>query len=117
MGMAGNRTPTMRQRPLPSAVIIALLLAGAATSPAESPAPHASPGLYEATSHWSFEDVESWTKVFDDPKRDAWQKPAAVVDALGLTAGMRVADIGAGTGYFSRYLAAAVGPTGAVFAV
>jgi len=55
--------------------------------------------------------------LFDDPARDAWQKPANVVEALQLRAGMCVADLGAGTGYFSRYLAAAVGEAGTVFAV
>ena len=40
-----------------------------------------------------------------------------VVRALGLRAGMTVADLGAGTGYFSRFLSAAVGPDGTVFAL
>ena len=71
----------------------------------------------QATSHHSFENVAQWTKVFDDPARDQWQKPQALVDALKLRPGMHVADLGAGTGYFSRYLAAAVGTQGTVFAV
>jgi predicted methyltransferase len=73
---------------------------------------HAQP----ATSHHGFEDVAHWTRVFDDPQRDVWQKPDAVVQALGLAPGMTVADLGAGTGYFSRRLSAAVGPRGAVLA-
>ncbi len=72
---------------------------------------------HEATVHHSFEDVQHWTAVFDDPTRDAWQKPAAVVRALGLAPGMCVADLGAGTGYFSRYLSQAVGENGTVLAV
>ncbi len=71
----------------------------------------------DATSRHSFEDVEHWTSVFDDPDRDAWQKPAELVRALRLSPGMSVADLGAGTGYLSRYLAAAVGPDGSVLAV
>ncbi len=71
----------------------------------------------DATARHSFADVAHWQAVFDDPARDAWQKPAEVVGALGLRAGACVADLGAGTGYFSRYLAAAVGPTGTVLAV
>jgi len=51
------------------------------------------------------------------PERDAWQRPAEVMDALGLVAGMRVADIGSGDGYFTFHLAARVGPTGKVYAV
>lgn len=71
----------------------------------------------DATTHHSFDDVEHWKAVFDDPARDEWQKPAALVKALGVRAGMAVADLGAGTGYFSRHLSAAVGPDGTVFAV
>jgi ubiquinone/menaquinone biosynthesis C-methylase UbiE len=70
-----------------------------------------------ATAHHSFDDVAKWTKVFDDPARDEWQKPRELVAALSLHPGMRVVDLGAGTGYFSRYLAAAVGSDGTVYAV
>ncbi len=63
-----------------------------------------------------FDDPEAYAKSFDDPTRDAWQMPSRVIDALGLQRGHVVADIGAGTGYFSTRLArAAVKPT--VFAV
>ena len=75
------------------------------------------PISHDATSHHPFDDVPSWVAAFDDPKRDAWQKPKEVVAALELRPGMRVADLGAGTGYFSRWLSEAVGPTGTVFAV
>ena len=51
-----------------------------------------------------FDPAES-TKRFDDPARDAWQMPDRVIAALGLTRGQSVADIGAGTGYFSVRLA------------
>ncbi len=80
-------------------------------------APVAARGPDHATSHRRFDDVSAWSKVFDDPARDAWQKPAEVVAALGLRGGQTVADLGAGTGYFSRYLAGAVGPAGSVLAV
>ena len=51
------------------------------------------------------------------PERDAWQKPDEVIRALGLKDGDVVADIGAGTGYFARRFAKAVGPRGKVYAV
>jgi cyclopropane fatty-acyl-phospholipid synthase-like methyltransferase len=64
----------------------------------------------------TFSDAEKYAKEFDDPSRDAWQLPARVIEALGLKAGQSVADIGAGTGYFSTRLArSAAAP--AVFAV
>ncbi len=63
-----------------------------------------------------FDDPAKFAKQFDDPTRDAWQMPARVIDALGLKAGMAVADIGAGTGYFSMRLAK-VSPGLAVYSV
>jgi ubiquinone/menaquinone biosynthesis C-methylase UbiE len=62
-----------------------------------------------------FQDAERWAKVFDNPERDAWQKPDAVVAAMQLAKDAVVADIGAGTGYFAVRLARAV-PQGKVFA-
>lgn len=66
--------------------------------------------------HRRFDDAERWAKVFDDPAREAWQKPAEVIAALELAPGDAVADIGAGTGYFSVRLARAV-PDGRVYAL
>ena len=65
--------------------------------------------------HHTFGNAETWAKEFDDPKRDAWQKPEAILDALQLAQTARVADIGAGTGYFSVRIAKRV-PDGKVFA-
>lgn len=67
-----------------------------------------------AGHHHRFDDAAKWSAVFDDPARDAWQKPARVVELLALQPGMAVADVGAGTGYFLPYLSKAVGPTGKV---
>ncbi|MGE3707137.1 MAG: class I SAM-dependent methyltransferase [Vicinamibacterales bacterium] len=54
-----------------------------------------------------FTDVERYAKSFDDPARDAWQMPERVIAALDLKPGQVVADIGAGTGYFTVRLAKA----------
>jgi precorrin-6B methylase 2 len=54
---------------------------------------------------------------FDRPEREAEEKSDALIDALGIREGARVADIGAGTGYFTWRLARRVGPSGKVFAV
>lgn len=56
------------------------------------------------THQHSFGDAEKWAHVFDDPARDAWQKPHEVIQALQLGPDAAVADIGAGTGYFSARL-------------
>jgi ubiquinone/menaquinone biosynthesis C-methylase UbiE len=53
----------------------------------------------------------------DDPERRTWLPPDDVVRALGLKPGDRVADIGAGSGYFAIPLAQAVGQKGRVAAV
>ena len=75
------------------------------------PADHTCP-----TADHRFDDPAKWAKVFDDPARDAWQKPKVVVQALALAPGDKVADIGTGTGYFVPHLASAV-PKGHVFAI
>jgi ubiquinone/menaquinone biosynthesis C-methylase UbiE len=63
-----------------------------------------------------FDDAERFSRSFDDPERDAWQMPSRVIDALGLKPDATVADLGAGTGYFSVRLAKVV-PQGTVYAV
>lgn len=65
--------------------------------------------------HHRFEDAEAWAEQFDDPSRDAWQRPEAVLDFVDLPADARVADLGAGTGYFTVRLARRV-PQGQVLA-
>jgi predicted methyltransferase len=93
-----------------------------ATSPATSAPAHGAHGEqpprgpHDATARHAFDDVAHWTRVFDDPARDGWQKPREVVAALALAPGATVADLGAGTGYFVPHLAAAVGPGGTVLA-
>jgi SAM-dependent methyltransferase len=66
--------------------------------------------------HHGFRDAEKWARIFDDPARDEWQKPADVIRALKLAPEALVADIGAGTGYFAVRLARAV-PKGRVYGV
>ena len=50
-------------------------------------------------------------------ERDVEERPEEVLDALGLRAGDRVADIGVGSGYFARRIARRVGPDGKVYGV
>ena len=61
----------------------------------------------ESRDHFEhrFDNVEALIERFDDPARDEWQMPSRVIDALGIGRGDVVADIGAGTGYFSVRLA------------
>ncbi len=62
--------------------------------------------------HHGFQDTRKWVGIFESPERAKWQKPDEVVKALALKPGENIADIGAGTGYFTRRFARAVAPGG-----
>lgn len=55
--------------------------------------------------------------AYEGVKRDQWQQPNRVIASLTLTPGERIADLGAGSGYFTFRLAQAVGPEGIVYAI
>jgi SAM-dependent methyltransferase len=82
--------------------------AGLLAGPAAAQSPH--------THQHSFSGAEQWAHVFDDQKRDDWQKPHAVIQALALKPDAVVADIGSGTGYFAVRFANMV-PRGHVYGV
>ena len=99
----------MTMRTLSSAVLLlALGCFGLAPGPAQAQSPH--------THQHSFAGADHWAGVFDDPSRDAWQKPHQVIEALAPKPDAAVADIGSGTGYFAVRLAHFV-PQGRVYAV
>jgi predicted methyltransferase len=54
--------------------------------------------------------------LLESPDRAAWQKPDLIMDALKIVDGDTVADIGAGSGFFTVRLARRVGPNGIVYA-
>jgi SAM-dependent methyltransferase len=87
-------------------VALSYALLPAAPAAAQSPQTH----------EHSFGGAEQWAQIFDDPKRDAWQKPHEVIQALALKPDAVVADIGSGTGYFSARFANMV-PKGRVYGV
>ena len=76
---------------------LAFGLAGMVAASSQAQTPH--------THQHSFSGAQHWARVFDDPARDAWQKPHQVIQALNPAPDAVVADIGAGTGYFSIRLA------------
>jgi arsenite methyltransferase len=61
--------------------------------------------------------LDAYFAELEAPDRARWQQPERVVSVLGLRRGMVIADVGAGTGYFTRRFAAAVGPKGRVLAL
>jgi precorrin-6B methylase 2 len=62
-------------------------------------------------------DCERFAAGFETPGRQIFDRRVDIVNSLGLKAGMNVADIGAGSGFFSRLMAERVAPTGTVYAV
>jgi SAM-dependent methyltransferase len=52
----------------------------------------------------------------EGPDREEWQRPDKILDALGVGEASVVADLGAGSGWFTIRLAARVGPNGIVYA-
>jgi SAM-dependent methyltransferase len=97
-------------RNFPVTFATTMLLACAA--PQEHPS---TPHKHDHKQH-RFQDAAAWSREFDAPSRDAWQKPDAVVASLALAPDARVADLGAGTGYFTMRLARAV-PKGTVWGI
>ena len=62
-------------------------------------------GGHSANKHMHKSSFEELVKRFEDPTREEWQKPQLVLDKLGDINGKVIADIGAGTGYFSFKMA------------
>lgn len=71
----------------------------------------------EGANFYSLNSPDSLIQIYEDPGRSEWQKPEKVVEQLSLKPGQFVADIGAGSGYFSVIFAKKVGESGTVHAV
>jgi ubiquinone/menaquinone biosynthesis C-methylase UbiE len=61
--------------------------------------------------------LKGYLWILERPERDAYQQPDRVMQMLAFRPGERVADIGAGSGYFARRVSSAVGPAGIVWAI
>lgn len=62
-------------------------------------------------------NLDHWPSIFERPGREVYDRRRPILEAIGVSEGMRVADIGAGTGLFTLLFARAVGPSGLVYAV
>jgi arsenite methyltransferase len=71
----------------------------------------------ERQEHRQPTDIKQYLEHLDSEERDQYQKPRQVIDALNLKPGLAVADLGSGSGYFTRRLIEAVTETGKVYAV
>lgn len=87
-----------------------------AAAPAPAPAPAGAPaaGINDA---FRAPDVSRFQETFEGESREIFAKRDRIADAAGVKAGSSVADVGAGTGLFTRIFADRVGPAGRVYAV
>jgi ubiquinone/menaquinone biosynthesis C-methylase UbiE len=99
---------------MPSLLVV-LTAAGVSASPAGPIAQNKPPTVDEM--HKLHSDSRAYIAALEDPARDAYQKPHEVITALALKDGERIADIGAGAGYFTLRFAHHVGDNGTVYAV
>jgi ubiquinone/menaquinone biosynthesis C-methylase UbiE len=72
------------------------------------------PGI---NNHFMDPDWQQWVNTFERPGREVYDQRHAIIAASQVRPGMDVADIGAGTGLFTRLFAAAVEPGGTVYAI
>lgn len=80
---------------------------------AQAQAQSVKPGI---NRHYENPGIEQSVRMFESEGREVFDRRHDILAALGLRPGMAVADIGAGTGFFARLFAKAVGPAGRVYA-
>src|SRR5262249_2334499 len=95
--------------------VLALALAAAAACQRREPAALAARAP-RATATSGREQVMREQAEREAAAYDRYRRPERIIAGLALAPGMRVADVGAGHGYLTPRLAAAVGPTGHVVA-
>jgi len=107
-----------KERPIPQILRTMLLVTAFAipgiTSTVDAQEESIRPGINDV-----FENpvVDDWLARFERDEREVYSRRDDVVAAIHLEPGMDVADIGAGTGFFTMLFAQKVGPDGTVFAV
>ncbi len=101
-------------RPHASLRFLLVALALALPMAADAQVRSVNPGINRYYENPSFEQS---LRMFEGEGREVFDRRHRIVAAVGLQPGMAVADIGAGTGLFTRLFAAAVGATGRVYAV
>jgi predicted methyltransferase len=76
--------------------------------------PKVNPGI---NAYYRNPDYQRWVNVFERPGREVFDRRREIVDATAVKPGMVVADVGAGTGLFTRLFSPRVDPGGRVIAV
>jgi ubiquinone/menaquinone biosynthesis C-methylase UbiE len=68
------------------------------------------------TAEYAKKEAAAFAAEFEEPSRALFRYRAAMSGLLGVKPGMQVGEVGAGSGYFSRFNAEKVGPDGHVYA-
>ncbi|MBI5411451.1 MAG: methyltransferase domain-containing protein [Nitrospirae bacterium] len=108
------RTLRPNRRFRSSLVILIPVLLGLLELPAGRALVHAQ---HDQGVHRNPTDIKQYLEHLDSSERDKDQKPSLVIEALKLKPGMAVADLGSGSGYFTRRFVEAVTETGKIYAV
>ncbi len=115
-----SATRAILRRILAIAQLAILCGAVACSNPAESPSKpretSVRPGVNEVFLAEDL-DVDRFVGIFQGESREVFVERKRIVEALALSPGMTVADIGAGTGIFLPAFDREVGPAGRVYAV
>jgi len=90
---------------LQAPTLLSLLLLATAPGATAQPAPQMPHAHAPGQQMMREFDPQRDRAHLEDPRRDEWQKPEEVLSRLHLRPGMKIADIGAGTGYFAVRLA------------
>jgi predicted methyltransferase len=103
-------------------LLAGLLCGGQVAGVVDAPAPLSQPAEAPAVprsmnAHYLDADVQQWRSIFESSGREVFDRRFQVVAALDVRPGMRVADVGAGTGLYTMLFARAVGASGKVYAV
>lgn len=104
--MIVNERKARLSRSIPFFIVLAgwILFAGAAAA-------------QDKHQHRRPDNIAQYLEHLDSSERDQYQKPLQVIEALNLKPGQAVADLGSGSGYFTRRLVGAVTEAGKVYAI
>lgn len=96
------------------AVLLPLFLIGCHAVEAPLREQSVRPGIND---EYPKQGVETWVERFESESREIYQHRGDIVNAVSPKPGMAIADVGAGTGFFTELFAERVGPGGRVYAV
>lgn len=93
---------------LTAALLLVPQLAAVAEAPAVGP---------QINADYHGADPQRWAPIFESHGREVFDRRLEILRALQIRPGMRIADVGAGTGLDTLFFAKVVGPQGRVYAV